>query len=525
MGRHLNPITSYNGNPNLKQTGVALRWEEWQIEEYIKCKQDPIYFIQNYVKIVTLDHGVQTMALFEYQKDIVNSLWKNRKTAAVICRQAGKTTVVAAFVCWYILFNEYKTAAILANKAATAREILGRVQFAYELLPKWIQQGVSEWNKGSFALENGSRVLASSTSSSAIRGYTISMLLLDEFGFVHNNVADEFFASVYPTIASGSDSKIAVISTPNGMNHFYKLVKDAEAGLNGFNLTKAIWSDVPGRDQKWADDMKATLGEVKFSQEMNCNFIGASNTLISGAKLSAIPVTTPIFMSSTMRIYAEPAKTDSYVMCVDVARGTGNDYSAFTVVNVSRLPYTVDAIYADNQISPLLYPGVILNIARKYNNAAVLVETNDIGESVSSALYYDYEYEETIMSSSKGAISAFGGDLSGLRTTKKTKSVGCSTLKTLIENDQLVINDADILYQLSNFSLSGSSYEAENGNDDLVMTLVLLAYLTTQPAMEELTSESAKARILQLKQKMTEDEMMPVGFFSDGTPDPEILNF
>lgn len=516
---------SYNGNPNLKAAGVAIEWEPGNVAEWMKCQSDPIYFIENYVKIVTLDHGVQLMKLFEYQKEIVNSLWKNRKTAAVICRQAGKTTVVAAFVCWYIIFNDHKTTAILANKAATAREIIGRVQFAYELLPKWIQHGVVEWNKGSFLLENGSRVLASSTSSSAVRGYSISMLLLDEFAFVPNNIAEEFFASVYPTISSGTQSKIAIISTPNGMNHFYKLVMEAESGNNGFNLTRAVWSDVPGRDQKWADEQKAILGEQKFAQEMSCHFQGASNTLISGAKLTTIPVMKPIAASSTMRIYAEPVVGHSYVMTVDSSRGTGGDYSAFVVFDVTELPYKVVAIYADNTISPMLYPGLILNIAMKYNTAQVLIETNDIGEAVANQLYYELEYEETMMSTD-GILSSFGGRVPGIKTTKRTKQIGCATLKTLIENDQIEVRDYDILYELSNFVAKGVSYEADNGHDDLVMCLVIFAYLTTQSAMDDISSQSAKARILELKQRAAEEAMIPIGFFNDGTPQPEVpLNF
>lgn len=356
--------------------------------------------------------------------------------------------------------------------------------------------------------------------------HNCSMLLLDEFAFVPDNTAEEFFASVYPTISSGKESKIAVISTPNGMNHFYKLTKDAEAGLNGFHLTKAVWSDVPGRDQKWADDQKSVLGESKFAQEMSCEFQGASNTLISGQKLKSIPIEKPMSASQTLRIYAEPVPGNQYVMNVDTARGTGNDYSAYTIINVTSLPYTVDAVYADNEVSPLIFPGLVMNMSKRYNNAAVLVETNDIGESVASTIYYDYEYEETVMTTDKGEISAFGGDKPGLRTTKKTKQVGCSVLKTLIENDQLIIRDADILYEISNFVLKGASYEAENGHDDLVMTLVLFAYLTSQPLMQELTNSSAKARILELRQQQAEDQMLPVGFMSDGTEkEIEVFNF
>lgn len=508
--------SSYNGNPRLKGTGVAIQWEEWQIEEWVKCKRDPLYFIENYFNIVTVDDGVQLIKLWDFQKEIVESLYSERSTIAVVARQMGKTTVVAAFFCWYVIFNNHQTCAILANKAATAREILSRVQFAYELLPSWLQHGVKEWNKGSFVLENDSRIIATSTTSSAARGFSINFLFLDEFAFVQNTIADEFFTSVYPTISSGKTSKIAIVSTPNGMNHFYKKVMEAKAGTNGFRLITAIWSDIPTRDAKWKEMMISALGEVKFSQEMECHFLGGSNTLISGSKLKSIVVDTPIATTSTMRFYEHPEPGHSYVISVDTGRGIGNDYSAFVVIDVSSLPYKVAAIYADNTISPLLFPGLIFNIAVKYNNAAVIVETNDLGESVAAALHHDLEYEELVMSTD-GVISSFGGRVPGIKTTKRTKSMGCSTLKTLIENDQLLIRDYDILYELSNFVVKGASYAADNGNDDLVMCLVIFAFLTTQSAMEDLTSESAKARILALKLQKTEEEMIPIGFFSDGT--------
>jgi hypothetical protein len=518
-------IKSYNGNPRLKGVGVAIQWEEWQIKEWVKCKEDPLYFIEKYFQIVTVDHGVQLIKLWDFQKEIVRSLRDESSTIAVVARQMGKTTVVAAFFCWYIIFHDHKTCAILANKAATAREILSRIQFAYELLPSWVQHGVAEWNKGSFLLENNSRIIASSTTSSAARGYVINFLFLDEFAFVQNTIADEFFTSVYPTISSGASSKIAIVSTPNGMNHFYKKVMEAKAGTNGFKLIRAIWSDIPTRDEAWRVKMLSALGELKFSQEMECEFLGGSNTLISGTKLKSIVVDRPLATTSTTRFYDHPEPGHSYVISVDTGRGTGNDYSAFVVIDVSSLPYKPVAIYADNKVSPMIFPGLIHSMAQKYNKAAVLVETNDMGEAVAMALHYDLEYEETIMSTD-GVISSFGGRTPGLKTTKRTKSMGCSALKVLVETDQLLVRDYDILYELSNFTVKGPSYAAENGNDDLVMCMVLFAYLTTQEAMENLTSDSAKARILQLKQQKAEDEMIPIGFFSDGTEVvEEILHF
>ena len=412
----------YLGNPLLKGAGVELSFTPDQVAEWLKCAEDPIYFIENYVKIVTLDEGLKLMELFEFQKDIVRSLWKNRKTVGVCARQMGKTTCVAAFFAWYVTFHGFKTCAILANKAATAREILSRVQRAYEHLPKWMQHGVVEWNKGSLELENGSRILAASTSSSAIRGQSIDTLFLDEYGFVPNNIADEFFASVYPTITSGKNSKIAIISTPNGLNHFYKIVKEAESGMNGFHPIKAIWSDIPTRDAAWAADTKATLGDIKWAQEMECKFQGGSNTLIAGEKLASLPVERPIALSETLRIYEEPDKTKSYVMTVDTARGLGGDYSAFVIFDVSQLPYRVVAVFRDNKISPLLYPGLILKMATQYNQAAVLVENNDMGESISNSLYYEYEYD-MVIKSHDNMISSFGGRTPGFKTTKKSKTM------------------------------------------------------------------------------------------------------
>jgi len=511
-------VSVYNGNPLLKSKGISISWDKEKVEEYVKCSKDPIYFIEKYIKIITVDDGEQPMKLFPYQKKIVQSLHKNRKTAAIICRQAGKTTVVAAFVCWYVIFHEAKTVAILANKAITAREILSRVQFAYERLPNWIQQGVVEWNKGSFILENNSRVLAASTSSSAVRGFSCSMLLLDEYAFVPNTVADEFFASVYPTIASGKESKVAIISTPNGMNHFYKIIKEAESGLNGFTVTKAIWSDVPGRNKKWERDMRATLGDAKFEQEMNCEFVGSSNTLLSSASLRSLVIESPVFESldSSMRIYENPSPDKNYVITVDVSRGVGGDNTVISVFSIKETPYRLVAQFASNLVNFIELPPVITDIAIKYNNAYVLIESNDLGEAVATSMYMDMEYENLLYSSGH-EVSFSARENYGLKTTARTKLVGCNTLKSLLESDQLVVGDSDSILELSNFVRSKGSFAADSGgHDDRVMTLVLFSYLTTQKVFSELTDSSAINKILINKEKDLEFLMKPVGYMSDG---------
>lgn len=527
MTQHRN--TSYNGNALIKSSGVPVSYTSEQITEWIKCRDNPVYFIEQYVKIITLDHGLQPMRLFEFQKGIVNGILTNNKVVSACCRQAGKTTVMAAIFCHYVIFNKDKVCAILANKAATAREILARVKLAYEHLPSWLQHGVSEWNKGSIQLENGSRILASSTSGDAIRGYSVNFLFLDEFAFIQNNIAEEFFTSVYPTISSGKNSKLAIISTPNGMNHFYKLWIESQEGTNGFLPIMATWKDIPGRDQKWADEQRAVLGDQKFSQELEVQFLGASNTLINGAKLKSIPFIKPELSNSTTSVYEKPQSGHSYCITADTSRGTGNDYSAFLIFDVSSFPYRVVFKYSSNTISSLLYPSVIHKAAVEYNQATVLIESNDVGEGVAHDLYFDFEYENCIFSKD-GEIAVWSGRGStpGVRTTTKTKRIGCDILKQLIESDKLIINDYEILMELSNFVAKGKSYEADTGHDDLVMCLVMFAYLTTSGKFADISDISFKERLLLERAAHEEQEMLPVGFLNDGTQSDEpveVLNF
>lgn len=506
--------TAFMGNANLKRVGIPYSFTKEQVEEFIKCSQDPIYFIKKYIKIVTLDHGVQPFTLYPYQEKLINSLWKNRFSLGVWARQMGKTTTVAAFIIWFAIFTDHKTIGILANKASMAREILHRIQFAYELLPLWLQQGVKEWNKGSIELENGSVIFTAATSSSAARGRTIDFLLLDEFAFLSTNIADDFFASVYPTISSGKSSKMAIISTPNGLNHFHKMVKEAEAGVNSYHLQKATWREVPGRDEKWAQENRAILGELKFRQEMECEFLGSSGTLISPDVISAIPIEKPFKETESTKIYVEPKPGHDYVITVDTSRGTGGDYSAFVVFDVSVLPFEVVARFRDNKISTMFYPQVTLQMANKYNNAYILIENNDMGESVSQTLYYEYEYENVLLSKDN-EISMFRG-IPGFKTTKKSKAVGCNAIKNIVENNKIIIRDSEILSEMSNFVSIGNSFAAENGHDDLMMCLVMFGYLTTQPAFQDITDVDARKKIIEEKENLVENEMLPAGFLNDG---------
>ena len=220
-------LDGYLGNANLKAAGIELEFTKEQVSEYVKCAKNPDYFIREYVKVVSLDKGLVPFDLYSYQEDLVNTIHGNRFIIAKLPRQSGKSTTIVSYILHYVLFNQNMNVAILANKQATAREILSRLKMAYEYLPLWLQQGIIEWNKGSIELENGSKIIASSTSASAIRGGSFNLIFLDEFAHVPNNIAEEFFSSVYPTITSGQTTKVLMVSTPNGLNLFYYFWKNA----------------------------------------------------------------------------------------------------------------------------------------------------------------------------------------------------------------------------------------------------------------------------------------------------------
>ena len=521
-------INHYLGNPLLKKANVQVEWTKDQILEYQKCMQDPLYFCQKYIKIVSLDEGLVPFDVYPFQKEILGTIHNNRFTICKLPRQSGKTTTIISYILHYVLFNEQMRVAILANKAATARDILSRLQLAYENLPKWLQQGVMSWNKGSLDLENGSRIVASSTSSSAVRGGSYNMIFLDEFAFVPHNVAEDFFSSVYPTISSGKNTKVVIVSTPNGMNLFYKLWSDAESGKNSYNPIDVHWSEIPGRDEKWKQETIANTSQEQFNREFECEFLGSINTLIHPTKIKSMVFDDPIQRNAGLEIYKKPEKDRLYTMVCDVARGTEQDYSAFIVFDVSELPYRIVGKYRNNEIKPLLFPNVIHDVAKAYNNAYVMIEVNDIGEQVATAMQYDLEFDNLIMASMRGRAgqilgSGFsGGKVQlGVRTTKAVKMLGCSNLKQLIETDKLIVNDYDLITEFSTFVKHGQSYQAEEGHtDDLAMCCVLFAWMTNQTYFKELTNVDIRERMFLEQQDQLEQDMAPFGFMDNGIDDP-----
>jgi len=513
---------TYLRNKNLKAVNVDVEYTREQMQEYIKCVQDPEYFIENYVKIINVDHGLVPFRMYQYQKKMVHTFKDNRFVICKLPRQAGKSVTVTGYILWVVLFHGDQNIAILANKERLAQDLLGKIRLAYQYLPKWIQQGVVEWNKGSIELENQSKVIAAATSSDAIRGGSYNLIFLDEFAFIGDNIAEEFFASVYPTISSGKTTKIIIVSTPKGMNHFYKIYTNAVERNNNYIPIDVHWSDVPGRDEAWKEETIANTSEEQFRQEFEVEFLGSTNTLISPKKLQNLPWVKPKYPNEHLAIFEDPIKGHEYVTVVDVSRGVHLDNSAFTVIDITEMPYKMVARYRSNKISPSLYPEIIYSTCYKYNQAYVLVEVNDIGEQVADILHYDYEYENILMTTMRGRSgqkigSGFGANVSkGVRTTKQVKRIGCSTLKDLIEGDKLIIQDFDTITELSNFVSIKDSYEADTGTDDLVMCLVLFSWLVKQEYFKEITNTDFRAQFQKDNERLIEEDLMPFGIIDDG---------
>lgn len=518
----------YKGNSLLKKIGTNLTWTALQIDEFVKCAADPIYFVKTYLKVIDVDKGLIPISLRTYQEEMIYKFHDSRRTIVTTCRRSGKSTAVCGYLLWYIIFNDDKTVALLANKGDTARELLNIIQIAYQNLPQWLQHGIVEFNKGSFVLENNSRVIASATSSDAIRGYTISLLYIDECAFIEN--WPDFSRSVLPTITSGKETKIILVSTPNGMNFYYKIWDEALKGKNGYAHVMVHWKEVPGNDEKWFKETMELLNndETAFNQEYNVEFLGSTHTLISGRKLKELTWNDPIEVQfkdefGQLDIFEIPKKQHTYVVTVDVSRGQGLDAQAFNVIDVTEIPYRQVAKYHNNRLSPLTYPNIIDFTGKMYNNAFVLVEINDIGQQIVDILHYELSYENLIKLTMKGkqGQNVSGGYKKqvqfGVRTTTPVKRIGCSNLKALIENNKLIINDFDTVEEFTHFVSTKESFAAEEGyHDDLVMSLVLFGWLVNQRVFKDTVSTDIRVILEKEQMDIMEMDYLPAPIISTG---------
>jgi hypothetical protein len=509
----------YKGSNLLKKSGTPIEWTPELMQEWFRCSQDPLYFARNYIKIINVDKGSQPFDMYPYQEEMIRSMAENRYTIVATARQAGKTTSICAFILWYVLFNKDKTVALLAQKGETAREILTRVRYSYTHLPGWLQHGQNAWNKGSLELENGSRVIAAATSSDNIRGYAINLLFIDEAAHIEN--WDEFFTSVFPTISSGKQTKICLVSTPLGLNHFYKIwtetgiqpdgsieIKDRR---NEYNPIKVTWNQVPGRDAEWLKTTIENMGndQEKFDQEFNVEFMGSSGTLISGRVLKTLVHRTPITSYDGLSVYHPATPGRNYVLVADSSQGKGLDYSAFHIIDVTEMPYQQVVTFRNNLVPPVEYAEIVGRMARMYNHATVLGETNEagLGNQMLDCLF-ETEYDNFLYTENAGRagkrVSLNGKAERGCRMTQPVKQQGCSLLKLLVEQYQLIINDFHTIEEAARFSKKNNSYQAESGcHDDLMMGLVLFAWLTDQPFFHSLTDHN----VIEMLRDRSKDEL------------------
>jgi hypothetical protein len=521
----------YLGNDRLKRVGVELSYTEEQVKEIIKCTEDPVYFIKKYVRIVNVDLGLIPFDMWDFQEKMVQDFHQNRFCICKMPRQVGKTTTTVGYMLWSVLFQDDYVVGILANKGSLARDILSKIQKAYEYLPLWLQQGIIVWNKGNIELENGSKIFAYATSAAGVRGGSFNLIFLDEFAFVPHNMATEFFTSTYPVISSGKTSKVIIVSTPNGLNLFYKMWTDAIEKRSTYKPVEIHWSQVPGRDQAWKEETIKNTSEEQFRQEFETEFIGSSATLISGTKLRSLAFHEPIHQEEGLDIYEQPVQGRLYIATVDCAEGVGQDYSSINIIDVSETPYKQVAKYRNNKLPLLFFPTIIYSLAKKYNEAFVLIETNNIGQQVVDILHYDLEYENVYKLEHhhiKGQSISGGFKRStsfGIKTTKTVKKIGCANLKTLIENDKLKIMDFDTIAEMNTFVRIRDSYAAEEGNhDDLVMGLVLFSWLTAQSYFRDSTNIDIRKVLLEEQSMLGEEELTPVGIIDDGRREEVVVD-
>ena len=509
----LNQKESYLGNPNVKRDGVLQQWTPELLREYKKCMVDPAYFCRTYVKVIALDSGLVNFDLYPYQEDMFQHFGENRFNVVLACRQSGKSISACAYLLWFVLFHSEKTVAVLANKGATAREMLSRITLMLENIPFFLQPGCKALNKGSLEFSNNSRIIAAATSGSSIRGMSVNLLYLDEFAFVER--AAEFYTSTYPVISSGAETKVIITSTANGIgNQFHKIWEGAVQGINEFQPFRVDWWDVPGRDENWKAQTVANTSQLQFDQEFGNTFFGTGDTLISADCLLNLRAKPPkrLLEGGLLKVYEEPVKGHDYVMTVDVSKGRGQDYSTFNLIDISVRPFAQVAVYRNNTISPILFPNVIYKFAKVYNDAYVVIESNDQGSVVCNGLYHDLEYENMHVE------SAIKANALGIEITRKTKRLGCSAIKDILETNKINIVDEQTILEISTFEAKGQSYEATDGNhDDLMMNLVMFGYFVSTQFFADLTDINLKEMLFKQKMEEIENDMVPFGIIDDGS--------
>lgn len=486
----------FQTNPNLRADRENISITKAQMHEIIKCSQDISYFANTYYKIISLDHGKINIPLRDYQYKILKSYiegaaaGKSGKRNRIVLsgRQTGKTTVSAIYVLWYILFNKDKTVGILGNKAATAMEIMSRVREAYEDLPIWMQPGLREWNKTSFETSNGIKVFCSATSASGIRGKSVNLILLDEFSFIPKNLANDFMASVMPTVSSGNTTQVLIVSTPSGTNHFYDMWQAAKLGKSSYMPIRVNWWNVPGRDLKWKEQMIADIGLVKFNAEYACQFLGSSNTLVSASSVEKHlikNVIDPIEFKydKFFEVYEKPNKNKRYALGVDPSKGLGQDFSVIQVLDVTDPKRVVQvAMYRNNMIDPIKFAQIVQQVSIAYNDAKAIIENNnEMGGQLIQWLWYELEFEGLVSFKESKKTKRE----KGIRATRKSKFKACMNIRDFVDNDWITLRSKKTCEELLDFEeVSENIFRSASGHDDTVAALYWGLYFIFSNAFE-----------------------------------------
>lgn len=514
-----NKRSRYMGLPNLKRANIKTNWTREMVQEWKKCRDDIVYFAEKYCAITHIDYGTIKVQLRDYQRDMLRIMSSKRMTCCNLSRQLGKTTVVAIFLAHFVCFNKDKAVGILAHKGSMSAEVLDRTKQAIELLPDFLQPGIVEWNKGSIELDNGSSIGAYASSPDAVRGNSFAMIYIDECAFIPNFI--DAWLAIQPVISSGRRSKIIITTTPNGLNHFYDIWDAALSGKSGFEPYTAIWNSVKERlynDQdmfddgwQWSSQTISASSLEQFKQEHCAEFHGTSGTLISGMKLANMDWTEVTPDNHGFYKFKEAHPERKYIAALDCSEGRGQDYHALHIIDITEPQWEQVGVLHSNSISHLILPDIVHKYLMEYNEAPVYIELNSTGVSVAKSLYMDLEYENVICDSMV--------DL-GMKQTKRTKAVGCSTLKDLIEKDKLIIHHKATVQEFRTFSEKGVSWAAEEGyHDDLIMGLVIFAWLTTQTKFADYADKDdlrLASEVFRNELEDMNDDYAPVVLVDDG---------
>lgn len=471
---------SFNGNNLIRPYNTKLIISPKAEEEEKKCAEDLFYFIENYCKITTLKDGIVKVKLRDYQKEFLFLLLDERFIISSQARRAGKTTINALYIVWNICFKKSYTAGISANKAELTLEIVNMVKDIYQNLPPFLQQGIKKWNARSIELKNGSKVKSSVMGPNSFRGGALNFLLIDETAWIDSNKYNAFEDSVMPTIATANNTQVVKISTPNGLNHFYKDVQEAKNGTNGYVYFEVHWSRIDIYTPEWAQGELKRIGPIKFNQNYAIQFIGSSNTLLKGETLALLIKSEPLdtdFLIEDDKIYKTYNPNSVYAITVDSSKsvGTENSDNDYISVNVIEIGKKIEQVYTyrTNSIHYTELAGIVYDIGEYYNFPLCIIENNEgSGTYTANRLFEHYDYPNMYFDPAKDGLEV------GIRTKSSNRGIGLSTLKKLIEDGIFILNDSDTIDEFFTFIKVGKRYEAQGeATDDCVMSLNLLMYI------------------------------------------------